>query len=108
MGTIHRYLVIELDAVTGVHIDGTALVATALLLVLLLGEALALCHNQILVGFAAPTMRIVLKGIRAELFVDLDVLANARKGLVLHLARILATVVIGVGWVWRQRWVDIG
>lgn len=102
-------LVIELDAVTSVRINGTALVATTLLLVLLLGETLALGHNQILVSFAAPTMRIILESVRAELLLDLDVLANAREGLVLHFAKGLAAVVrVGGSWVWGQRWVDVG
>lgn len=101
-------LVIELDAVTSVRVNGTTLVATALLLIFLLGEALALGHNQILVGFAAPTVRVVFKSVRAKLLFDLDVLANAREGLVLHFAKGLAAVVRVGSWVWGQRRVDVG
>lgn len=56
------FLVIKLDTADLMDIERTAFVGTALLLVLLLSEALALSHDQILMSLITPTMCV--KGIR--------------------------------------------
>ena len=51
--------VIELDALLAFYVDVAAPVASPLLLILLLGEALALGHNQVLVSL----LRVVIGNI---------------------------------------------
>lgn len=88
-------LIVKVDALAIRNVNHASPVAAPLHLVLLLGEALALCHNQILVR----PLRVVDGdvGVGGEAGVDLDVLGDAREGLVLGFAAALLDGVRGQG-----------
>lgn len=102
-----RRSVIKLDAVASARVDEASAVAAALLLVLFLGEALALGDDQILVRLATPVVGVVREAVRLELVFDINVFLDARKGLVLLLNRrgssFSAVVLLECCWVRGQR-----
>jgi hypothetical protein len=77
---LYPSLILKLDSLLALNINVSALVASTLLLVLLLGKALALGDNQILMCL----LRIIIRhvGIACQALIDLDIFGDSRETLI--------------------------